>query len=284
MSTEGEWTCLEKLLLAQSVYKLGENSWAEVASNLNHSSLLDRQPDFFQQEECFEQYSRLLDSIGKSEKPSVSATNHTDEPAVVVQIARELHIQRLEELRREIEETNEKYTTLTNEIHAIRDGKWDERLIAEEASKDQPKTTVSAHTELTIDDNDAIKMEPSEIDEQRQQKSWQKNINLLWREISNHKNGAMFMNPIKEATAPSYYDIFIKSTVEFERDIVLMLTNSLMYNKEGTEMYQMAVEMLEDVTEQVKLFKTADSNSPPVSHTRKASTIAKDRRKSISDF
>lgn len=44
-------------------------------------------------------------------------------------------------------------------------------------------------------------------DEQRQQKSWQKNITLLWREIANHKNGAMFMNPIKEATAPSYYDI-----------------------------------------------------------------------------
>jgi bromodomain-containing protein 8 len=38
-------------------------------------------------------------------------------------------------------------------------------------------------------------------------KSWQKNINLLWREIANHKNGAMFMNPIKESIAPQYYDI-----------------------------------------------------------------------------
>ncbi|KAI7878484.1 hypothetical protein K492DRAFT_208970 [Lichtheimia hyalospora FSU 10163] len=137
-------------------------------------------------------------------------------------------------------------------------------------------------------------------DEQRQQKSWQKNINLLWREIANHKNGAVFMNPIKEATAPLYYQIIkhpmdlkaiknriregaIKSTVEFERDIVLMLANSLMYNREGTEMYQMALEMLEDVSEQIKLFKTADSNSPPTSHTRKASTIAKDRRKSMVD-
>ncbi|KAJ8659136.1 hypothetical protein O0I10_005175 [Lichtheimia ornata] len=137
-------------------------------------------------------------------------------------------------------------------------------------------------------------------DEQRQQKSWQKNINLLWREIANHKNGAVFMNPIKEATAPLYYQIIkhpmdlkaiknriregaIKSTLEFERDIVLMLANSLMYNREGTEMYQMALEMLEDVSEQIKLFKTADSNSPPTSHTRKASTIAKDRRKSMAD-
>ncbi|KAG2227295.1 hypothetical protein INT45_004250, partial [Circinella minor] len=138
-------------------------------------------------------------------------------------------------------------------------------------------------------------------DEQRQQKSWQKNINLLWREIANHKNGAMFMNPIKEATAPLYYDVVkhpvdlktiknrirdgvIKTTIEFERDIVLMLTNSLMYNKEGTEIYQMALEMLEDVNEQLKLFKTADSNSSTtVTHTRKASTVAKDRRKSVAE-
>ena len=43
-------------------------------------------------------------------------------------------------------------------------------------------------------------------DDQRH-KSWLKNINLLWREIANHKNGAMFMNPIKETIAPHYYDI-----------------------------------------------------------------------------
>lgn len=43
-------------------------------------------------------------------------------------------------------------------------------------------------------------------DDQRH-KSWQKNINLLWREIANHKNGAMFMNPIKESIAPHYYEI-----------------------------------------------------------------------------
>lgn len=43
-------------------------------------------------------------------------------------------------------------------------------------------------------------------DDQRN-KSWLKNINLLWREIANHKNGAMFMNPIKENIAPHYYEI-----------------------------------------------------------------------------
>jgi bromodomain-containing protein 8 len=40
-----------------------------------------------------------------------------------------------------------------------------------------------------------------------------------------------------------------------------MLTNSLIYNKEGTEVYQMALEMLEDVQEQIRVFKTADAYS-----------------------
>lgn len=34
-----------------------------------------------------------------------------------------------------------------------------------------------------------------------------------------------------------------------------------MYNKEGTETYQMALEMLDDVREQFRLFKSADGYS-----------------------
>ncbi|KAI8087338.1 hypothetical protein BDF21DRAFT_414181 [Thamnidium elegans] len=134
-------------------------------------------------------------------------------------------------------------------------------------------------------------------DDQRH-KSWQKNINLLWREIANHKNGAMFMNPIKETIAPHYYDIvkrpmdlktiknrirdgLINTTTEFERDVVLMLNNSLMYNKEGTEVYQMAREMLDDAAEQIQIFKTADNDTAASSHTRAASMAAKERRKSV---
>lgn len=136
-------------------------------------------------------------------------------------------------------------------------------------------------------------------DDQRH-KSWLKNINLLWREIANHKNGAMFMNPIKEAIAPHYYDIvkrpmdlktiknrirdgLINTTTEFERDVMLMLNNSLMYNKEGTEVYQMAREMLDDAVEQIKVFKTADTESSSTSsHTRAAAAMAaKERRKSV---
>ncbi|KAI8338793.1 hypothetical protein EDC96DRAFT_487483 [Choanephora cucurbitarum] len=130
-------------------------------------------------------------------------------------------------------------------------------------------------------------------DDQRY-KSWLKNINLLWREIANHKNGTMFMNPIKENIAPHYYDIvkrpmdlktiknkirdgLINTTEEFERDVMLMINNSLMYNKEGTEVYQMAREMLDDAVQQIKTFKAADADTSTSSHTR----AAKERRKSV---
>lgn len=44
----------------------------------------------------------------------------------------------------------------------------------------------------------------SKRNSEQRQKAWQKNINLLWQEIANHKNGTMFMNPIKKAWAPMY--------------------------------------------------------------------------------
>lgn len=64
---------------------------------------------------------------------------------------------------------------------------------------------------------------------------------------------------------------------------MLMLNNSLMYNKEGTEVYQMAREMLDDAVEQIKVFKTADTESSSTSsHTRAAAAMAaKERRKSV---
>ena len=44
-----EWTVLEKLLLAQAVYKFGEDNWFQIARNLKQHTMLDRQPDFFNQ-------------------------------------------------------------------------------------------------------------------------------------------------------------------------------------------------------------------------------------------
>ncbi|KAJ1887349.1 hypothetical protein LPJ66_009164 [Kickxella alabastrina] len=108
----------------------------------------------------------------------------------------------------------------------------------------------------------ASKSTASAADEQ-QLKNWKKNITTVWREISGHRYGSMFIGPIKSADAPNYYDVIrqpidlktiknrirdeeITTTVEFYRDIMHMLMNALMYNAEDTEVYQMAMEMIAD--------------------------------------
>ncbi|KAJ1662412.1 hypothetical protein IW140_005912 [Coemansia sp. RSA 1813] len=100
------------------------------------------------------------------------------------------------------------------------------------------------------------------IDEQ-QLKNWKKNITMVWRELSGHRFGSMFISPIKSADAPNYYDVIrkpmdlktiknrirdeeITTTVEFYRDTMHMLMNALMYNAEDTEVYQMAMEFIPD--------------------------------------
>ncbi|KAJ1725311.1 hypothetical protein LPJ53_000538 [Coemansia erecta] len=97
--------------------------------------------------------------------------------------------------------------------------------------------------------------------DEQQLKNWKKNITTVWREISGHRYGSMFVGPIKSSDAPNYYDVIrkpmdlkmiknrirdeeITTTVEFYRDIMHMLMNALMYNAEDTEVYQMAMEMI----------------------------------------
>ncbi|KAJ1803487.1 hypothetical protein LPJ75_005868, partial [Coemansia sp. RSA 2598] len=42
--------------------------------------------------------------------------------------------------------------------------------------------------------------------DEQQLKNWKKNITTVWREISGHRYGGMFIGPIKSADAPNYYD------------------------------------------------------------------------------
>ncbi|KAL6610823.1 Bromodomain-containing protein [Neocallimastix sp. 'constans'] len=103
-------------------------------------------------------------------------------------------------------------------------------------------------------------------------KGWRKNILMIWNDIANHRYGPVFLNPVKVEDAPDYYDIIkkpmdlnsikqrvkdgvIKSTIEFHRDVMLMCTNSLMYNQEDSEVYPMALEMKEHADKEIKYLR-----------------------------
>lgn len=83
---------------------------------------------------------------------------------------------------------------------------------------------------------------------------------MVHSQISQHRNGNIFHNPIKPSEAPDYYDIVrrpmdlktikarirdgqIASSDEFQRDVYLMFANSLMYNRPGSDIFNMAEEV-----------------------------------------
>ncbi|RCH82950.1 Bromodomain-containing protein 8, partial [Rhizopus azygosporus] len=126
MSTT-EWTILEKLLLSQAVYKYGEDNWFQIARNLKHHALLDRPSDYFNQKNCSLQYYLMIEDMDKEKRQQQSLT--TQDMPVVVRLARQLYTQRLEELKKEISEDEEKFLALVSEIEEIRAGKWDDQLL-----------------------------------------------------------------------------------------------------------------------------------------------------------
>lgn len=85
-------------------------------------------------------------------------------------------------------------------------------------------------------------------------------ISMLHAQISQHRNGNIFHNPIKISEAPDYHDIVkrpmdlktikahikdnaINTSTLFQRDIYLMFMNAMMYNRPHSDIYKMAEEV-----------------------------------------
>ncbi|XP_023251724.1 bromodomain-containing protein 8-like isoform X2 [Seriola lalandi dorsalis] len=103
------------------------------------------------------------------------------------------------------------------------------------------------------------------------QKIWKKAIMLVWRAAANHRYASVFLQPVSDDIAPGYHSIVhrpmdlsaikkniesgvIRTTAEFQRDIMLMFQNAVMYNSSDHDVYHMALEMQRDVLEHVQQF------------------------------
>ena len=112
------------------------------------------------------------------------------------------------------------------------------------------------------------------IEEDRDYRAWKKSINLVWNQISQHKNANLFANAVTESDAPDYRDIVlrpmdlnsirrnvesghIKTTDEFERDLMLMFFNATMYNSSDHEVYKLTKDMFEDTQKILRDYKNA---------------------------
>ncbi|KAH8105846.1 hypothetical protein BXZ70DRAFT_1004151 [Cristinia sonorae] len=107
-------------------------------------------------------------------------------------------------------------------------------------------------------------------------KKFQAVISMLHNGISAHRYGNIFHNPIKKSEAPDYHDIVkrpmdlktikarvrdgvITNSLEYQRDVFLMFANAMMYNRPGSEIYNMAEEMMLAAEKDINAFKLTET-------------------------
>ncbi|KAG9317679.1 hypothetical protein JVU11DRAFT_1891 [Chiua virens] len=173
----------------------------------------------------------------------------------------------------------------TNEKSPQREAK---RKVTDPDSLDEQRDKKKARDEFTPTDAD----EPayasrrrsstnSEIPSQHQtppsvpNKRFQTVISMLHSQISQHRNGNIFHNPIKNSEAPDYHDIIkrpmdlktikakvkdgvISNSLEFQRDVYLMFANAMMYNRPGSDIYHMAEEMMAESEVHINTFRQTE--------------------------
>ncbi|XP_023685223.1 bromodomain-containing protein 8 isoform X2 [Paramormyrops kingsleyae] len=124
-----------------------------------------------------------------------------------------------------------------------------------------PSSPASSQFSVCSEDQEALQA----------QKIWKKAIMLVWRAAANHRYASVFLQPVSDDIAPGYHSIvhrpmdlsvikknieagIIRTTAEFQRDIMLMFQNAVMYNSSDHDVYHMALEMQRDVLEQIQQF------------------------------
>ncbi|XP_026952348.1 bromodomain-containing protein 8-like [Sagmatias obliquidens] len=99
---------------------------------------------------------------------------------------------------------------------------------------------------------------------------FKKTLLPVWKMIASHRFSSLFLKPVSERQAPGYKDVVkrpmdltslkrnlskgrIRTVAQFQRDLMLMFQNAVMYNDSDHQVYRMAVEMQREVLEQIQV-------------------------------
>ncbi|XP_029854311.1 bromodomain-containing protein 8-like [Aquila chrysaetos chrysaetos] len=92
----------------------------------------------------------------------------------------------------------------------------------------------------------------------------------IWKMIASHRYSGPFLKAVSEKQAPGYRDVVkrpmdltsikrrlskghIQSMIQFQRDLMLMFQNAMMYNSFNHHIHRMAMEMQREVLEQLQM-------------------------------
>ncbi|XP_068265376.1 bromodomain-containing protein 8-like [Nyctibius grandis] len=96
----------------------------------------------------------------------------------------------------------------------------------------------------------------------------------IWKMIASHRYSGPFLKAVTEKQAPGYRDVVkrpmdltsikrrlskghIQSMIQFQRDLMLMFQNAVMYNSFNHHVHHMAIEMQREVLEQLQVLAEA---------------------------
>ncbi|XP_023405130.2 bromodomain-containing protein 8-like isoform X2 [Loxodonta africana] len=99
---------------------------------------------------------------------------------------------------------------------------------------------------------------------------FKKTLLPVWKMIASHRFSSPFLKAVSDRQAPGYKDVVkrpmdltslkrnlskgqIRTMAQFQRDLMLMFQNAVMYNDSDHHVYHMAVEMQREVLEQIQV-------------------------------
>lgn len=113
--------------------------------------------------------------------------------------------------------------------------------------------------------------------ELKEQKAWRKSIYLLLKQAQTHKFSSLFQSPVTDDEAKGYSTVVyrpidltiirrkldngqIKTTAEFQRDIMLMFQNAIFYNNRKHAVHQMTLEMQSEILSSIEDFVNEETS------------------------
>ncbi|XP_015585456.1 bromodomain-containing protein 8 [Cephus cinctus] len=128
-------------------------------------------------------------------------------------------------------------------------------------------------------------------------RAWKKAVMLVYNRLATHKYASVFLRPITEDQAPGYHSVIfrpmdlstikknidngtIRSTMHFQRDVMLMFQNAIIYNKHDTFVYKMAVSMQEECLQHMQILVQVTGEGPFRRETRTAASSSSEASES----